>query len=56
MMHIYKYSLTDLETMIPWERDIYVELLREHVESENNKLANRKNESAAQDAMRKRNR
>jgi hypothetical protein len=54
MMHLYKYSLTEIETMIPWERDIYVELLREHIESENNRLANKRNEAAAQDALRKR--
>lgn len=28
------YSLTELEQMIPWERDIYVEQLRADVEKE----------------------
>lgn len=46
----------EIETLIPWERDIYVELLREHVENENNRIANKKNEFAAQEALRKRNR
>tara|TARA_R100001510_G_scaffold25690_1_gene22586 strand:+ start:541 stop:684 length:144 start_codon:yes stop_codon:yes gene_type:complete len=31
----HKYSLTELENMMPWERDIYLALLQEHVESEN---------------------
>jgi hypothetical protein len=29
--------------MIPWERDIYLELLRQEIESENNKIANEQN-------------
>ena len=28
------YSLTEIENLIPWERDIYVELLRAHLEEE----------------------
>ena len=34
-MQYHKYSLTELENMIPWERDIYVALLQEHIEQEN---------------------
>jgi hypothetical protein len=36
----YGYSLNDLESMIPWERDLYVEQLRIDIEKEkiNNKL------------------
>jgi len=30
----HKYSLTELENMIPWERDIYVTLLQQHLEEE----------------------
>ena len=30
-MQNYKYSLTELENMIPWERDIYVSLLLEWI-------------------------
>lgn len=37
MMQHHKYSLTELENMIPWERDIYVSLLVEFVEKENEK-------------------
>lgn len=38
MMQHHKYSLTELEGMIPWERDIYVSLLIQHIEEENEKL------------------
>jgi len=31
----HKYSLTELEDMIPWERDIYVGLLQQYIEEEN---------------------
>jgi hypothetical protein len=37
-MQYHKYSLSDLEGMIPWERDIYVELLMQHIKEENEKL------------------
>ena len=35
LMQHHKYSLTELENMIPWEREIYVSLLQQHVEEEN---------------------
>jgi len=31
----YKYSLTEIENLIPWERDIYLALLNQFVEEEN---------------------
>ena len=34
-MQNYNYSLTELENMIPWEREIYLNLLKEWVEKEN---------------------
>ncbi len=34
LMQYHKYSLTEIENMMPWERDIYVELLRSHLEDE----------------------
>jgi hypothetical protein len=34
-MQYHKYSLTELENMIPWERDIYLTLLKDYIESEN---------------------
>jgi len=37
LMQYHKYSLTEIENMIPWERDIYVELLKAHLEEEKQK-------------------
>ena len=34
-MQYHKYSLTELENMIPWERDIYLTLLKNYIETEN---------------------
>ena len=34
LMQYHKYSLTEIENMIPWERDIYVGLLKQHLEEE----------------------
>lgn len=33
-MHHHKYSLTELENMIPWEREIYLSLLTQFLEKE----------------------
>ena len=38
LMQHHKYSLTELENMIPWERDIYVTLLIQFLEEENRKI------------------
>ena len=35
LMQYHKYSLTELENMMPWERDIYNALLQECIEKEN---------------------
>ena len=37
MMQHHKYSLTELDGMLPWEREIYVSLLSEHIKEENRK-------------------
>ena len=38
-MQHHKYSLTELENMMPWERDVYLGLLHEHVQEENARIA-----------------
>jgi|TARA_R110000824_G_scaffold25365_2_gene88448 hypothetical protein len=34
----HKYSLSELENMIPWERDVYLAQLIEYIEAENEKI------------------
>lgn len=38
LMQHHKYSLTELENMIPWERDIYVNMLLQYLEEEREKI------------------
>jgi hypothetical protein len=35
LMQHHKYSLTELENMLPWEREIYLSLLKQYIEEEN---------------------
>lgn len=38
LMQHHKYSLTELDNMIPWERDIYVGLVTQWVDEENKRI------------------
>jgi hypothetical protein len=38
MMQHHKYRLEELDNMIPWERQIYVSLLLEHIKEENDRI------------------
>ena len=42
LMQHHKYSLDDLENMIPFERDIYIMLLSQHIEEENDRIQQQK--------------
>ena len=37
-MQHHKYSLTELENMLPWEREIYLTMLIRYLEEENEKI------------------
>ena len=41
LMQHHKYSLTELENMMPWEREIYVNMLMTHIKEENRKAKER---------------
>lgn len=38
MMQHHKYSLSEIENMIPWERDVYVALLTNYIVEENKRI------------------
>lgn len=38
LMQFHKYSLSELEDMLPWEREIYIMLLVNYLKEENLKL------------------
>ena len=35
LMQHHKYSLTELENMIPWEKEVYLAFLQQYIEEEN---------------------
>tara|TARA_E500000331_G_scaffold330614_1_gene352313 strand:- start:114 stop:242 length:129 start_codon:yes stop_codon:yes gene_type:complete len=39
MIQYHNWSLTEIENLMPWEREIYVGLLIQHIEEENEKAA-----------------
>lgn len=51
LMQHHKYSLTELENMIPWERFIYVDLLKEYLKEQEQKM---KDQMAANKKVQKR--
>ena len=44
-MKHHKYSLTELENMMPWERDIYLGLLQKYIKEENERIEKRNAEA-----------
>jgi len=36
-MQHHKYSLREIESLMPWERDVYVNLLSSYIKEENEK-------------------
>ena len=36
-MQHHNYALSDIESMMPWERDIYVQMLIAHIKEQNKK-------------------
>ena len=39
----HKWSLTELEEMYPWEREIYIALLVQHIQEENERIRQQNN-------------
>ena len=37
MMQFHHYTLSDMENMVPWERYLYLDLLKAHIKEENEK-------------------
>ena len=41
-MQHHKYSLTELDDKMPWEREIYIGLLEKHIKEENERIEREK--------------
>jgi len=39
MIQHHRWSLTEIENMMPWEREVYVGLLIEHIKEEKEEMA-----------------
>ena len=50
LMQFHKYSLSDIENMMPWERFLFIDLLKVHIEEQNQKM---RDAQAAQRATRR---
>jgi hypothetical protein len=37
-MQHHKYSLTELDNLIPWERQVYIDLLLKHLDEESERV------------------
>ena len=37
-MQHHNYSLNDLNNMMPWEREIYIDMLIQHIKEENQRI------------------
>ena len=37
-MQHHKYSLTELDNMMPWEREVYIGLLQDYITKENERI------------------
>ena len=37
LMHHHKYSLTELESMVPWERYLYIDMLKDYIKEQEEK-------------------
>lgn len=42
-MQHHKYSLSELESMLPWEREVYVAMLIQYIDEENEKIKQKQN-------------
>jgi hypothetical protein len=45
LTHQYKYTLTELENMLPWERDMYISMVNSWVKEETERVKMSKMES-----------
>ena len=44
-MQQHNYSLTECENMIPWEREVYTNLLADHIQQDNERLERQQSSS-----------
>ena len=45
MVQHHKWSLTEIDNMLPWERDIYVDKLSTYIKEENDRIREQQRKS-----------
>lgn len=53
LMQHHKYSLHEIENMIPWEKFIYIDLLKQHIKQEEDMRRDREAQIKAQANIRR---
>lgn len=53
-MQYHQYSLSEIESMMPWERVTYVALVSKHVKEENERIKQQNDKIAAENKKRRR--
>lgn len=51
LIHYHKWSYSDLENMIPWEKDYYVSKLLGYLEDERQKYEDQKNQAKGRSSL-----
>jgi len=51
LMHHHKWSYSDLESMIPWEKDYYVSKLMGHLKTEEERYKQQQQQSKGQQSL-----
>ena len=44
LMQYHKYALSDIESMIPFEREVYIGMLIQYIQEENDRIKARNNQ------------
>lgn len=47
LLHDHEFSLMEIEEMMPWERDVYLILLREWIKEEKQRMENERKRSSS---------
>ena len=47
LLHHHKWSLSDIEHMLPWEKYLYIDLLKAHIKAEEERMRDIQNEQRA---------
>ena len=54
LLQYHKYNLSEIEAMIPWEKFIYIDMLKEHIKHEEDMMRDQAAQQRAQNNIRRR--